>query len=538
MAVVQISRIQIRRGQKNVGSGIPQLAGGELGWAVDSQELYIGNGAVSEGSPAVGNSKIITEHDNLFELASTYTYKTGSSIQTGASATSPITRTLQKRLDETVTVQSFGALGDGTDQTEQLQRAVDQLYLNTSTKGTVPSRVVLELQPGTYTITNTIHIPPHATLIGAGSDKTIIHQTGEFPIFKTVNSLSTPGTPAPDSGSSLANQARKITIKGITLKINTLMKTGLDLVTCRESLFEDINIEGPWVSTSATVEDAIGIKMSSLSSIVGTMQNTFRNVKVTGFSYAIKSDDDCNDNLFDKCTFETNDFGIVYGKDTIIGSQAQATGPSRNNVSNSLFRYLNQHGLWYQNGQFNHSTGNKFIDVGNEGGGDTTPFFTIINTRQEGNSSSEDFFERKRRLMYDANYTSVAYKSETEGEIDLFDSSTHNLNIIQTGSYVTLFRLPGDASRSFSIEYTYKSSVIDAQRMGVINLVIDSVNNAVSLDDEFTYSGSASNQTNLQFRANYLDVNGDTTVDTVAIQVLNSTTSDLGYLHFKVNSKT
>ena len=93
-------------------------------------------------------------------------------------------------------------------------------------------------------------------------------------------------------------------------------------------------------------------------------------------------------------------------------------------------------------------------------------------------------------------------------------------------------------SRSFSIEYTYKSSVIDAQRMGVINLVIDSVNNAVSLDDEFTYSGSASNQTNLQFRANYLDVNGDTTVDTVAIQVLNSTTSDQGYLHFKVNSKT
>ena len=65
MAIVQISRIQIRRGQKNVGSGVPQLAGGELGWAVDTRELYIGNGSVSEGSPAVGNSKILTEHDNL-----------------------------------------------------------------------------------------------------------------------------------------------------------------------------------------------------------------------------------------------------------------------------------------------------------------------------------------------------------------------------------------------------------------------------------------------------------------------------------------
>ena len=48
MAVIQISRIQVRRGQKNAGSGIPQLASGELGWAVDSRELFIGNGAVSD----------------------------------------------------------------------------------------------------------------------------------------------------------------------------------------------------------------------------------------------------------------------------------------------------------------------------------------------------------------------------------------------------------------------------------------------------------------------------------------------------------
>ena len=54
MAVVQISKIQIRRGRKNTGSGLPQLSSGELGWAIDSQELYIGNGAVAEGAPTVG----------------------------------------------------------------------------------------------------------------------------------------------------------------------------------------------------------------------------------------------------------------------------------------------------------------------------------------------------------------------------------------------------------------------------------------------------------------------------------------------------
>ena len=41
MAIVQISRIQHRRG---VAENLPQLAVGELGLAVDTRRLYIGNG--------------------------------------------------------------------------------------------------------------------------------------------------------------------------------------------------------------------------------------------------------------------------------------------------------------------------------------------------------------------------------------------------------------------------------------------------------------------------------------------------------------
>ena len=48
MAIVQISRIQHRRGLKEE---LPQLAAGELGWAVDSQELYIGNGSFKKYPP-------------------------------------------------------------------------------------------------------------------------------------------------------------------------------------------------------------------------------------------------------------------------------------------------------------------------------------------------------------------------------------------------------------------------------------------------------------------------------------------------------
>ena len=96
MAVVQISRIQIRRGRKNSGTGLPQLASGELGWAVDSQELFIGNGAVSEGAPYVGNTKLLSENDNLFEFADTYQYRSGTNIQTGPNVTDPIERSLQE----------------------------------------------------------------------------------------------------------------------------------------------------------------------------------------------------------------------------------------------------------------------------------------------------------------------------------------------------------------------------------------------------------------------------------------------------------
>lgn len=58
MAVIQISKIQVRRGlQEN----LPQLASGELGWSIDERRLYIGNGTIAEGAPEVGVTEILTE---------------------------------------------------------------------------------------------------------------------------------------------------------------------------------------------------------------------------------------------------------------------------------------------------------------------------------------------------------------------------------------------------------------------------------------------------------------------------------------------
>jgi hypothetical protein len=195
MAVYQISRIQLRRGKRNDGTDLPQLASGEMAWAIDTQELYIGNGSVAEGAPAVGNTKILTAKDLVSQGGLigkiNYVYKnTDPTIQTGLTATTPVSRTLQDRLDDRVSSFDFNVTplstltGLEVDSTITLQRAINQLFVNTpfanatypdgsDLEDAVVRRVTLNVAPGVYNISNTINIPSYATIVGAGADKTI-----------------------------------------------------------------------------------------------------------------------------------------------------------------------------------------------------------------------------------------------------------------------------------------------------------------------------------------------------------------------------
>ena len=67
MAIVQISQIKHRRG---TNENLPQLSSAELGWSVDTQQLYIGNGTLAEGAPQIGNTRILTTKDLPFANAS------------------------------------------------------------------------------------------------------------------------------------------------------------------------------------------------------------------------------------------------------------------------------------------------------------------------------------------------------------------------------------------------------------------------------------------------------------------------------------
>ena len=347
MAIVSISRIQIRRGRKGQGSGLPQLAGGELGWAVDTQELFIGNGAVSEGAPAVGNSKVLTEHDNLFTLSDQYTYRNGSNVQTGASAATPIQRSLQSRLDDIVSARSFGANGDGTDQTVAIQRAIDQLFLpyaNSMDSDNLKKRVTLKIHAGLYLLSDSIKLPPNVNLIGDGADKTVFRQTANFPVFETIN-----GEGIAAQTTSL-NQANLLNIQGITLE-SYLNNAGLKLASCKNSQFTDVKIKGPWTQGTAVNSTQIGILMEATSTPVTTKDNSFEKITIEGFSYGILSNHDVLHNVFNNTTIDTCGFGVHFGRDTVLGQVAQATGPINNTITNSRFININQNGI-YVDGTF------------------------------------------------------------------------------------------------------------------------------------------------------------------------------------------
>lgn len=534
MAVVSISRIQVRRGRKNQGSGLPQLASGEFGWAIDAQELYIGNGSVAEGAPYVGNTKILTETDDLFSVVKNYQYrKDDAFIQTGTNANFPVLRSLQERLDDYVSIRSFGADGDGSDQTQEIQQALFTLFLNSATSSNPKSRVVLHLDPGTYKISSTLFIPPYTNIQGAGSEKTVLEFTGTGPAFVTVNSTFLNSIP---QQSTSDNQSRSISMSGFTIESKT-RSVVFRLDNCRNSNFKNIKLKGLWSNGDTGFSDS-AFEFVNLSKAVSCHSNFFENIIIEKFSYAVFADGDIYDNSWNNCAIKNTEYGIVFGKNAIIGSVGQTTGPTNNSISNSIFDDIDKNAILIANGKNNSSVNNKFYDVGNAGGTSSNASFPVLDFNDDRNVSINDWFKRTAELAYDQEFiVNVPYIPEVASNSIVDLKYTNRLKIGFLPQSQRLLRLPLDRSSGYEIEYFYTSNAQNATRQGTLRLAVNVNTGQKQLSDDYEYAGDSNWAESLKFTTEIFDENGDGLVDTAAIMVVNSLLNDDADFFYRVKIK-
>jgi hypothetical protein len=210
-------------------------------------------------------------------------------------------------------------------------------------------------------------------------------------------------------------------------------------------------------------------------------------------------------------------YGVVFGKDTVLGAVGQATGPVNNTVSNTKFNEINQQGIWIKNGAGNISQANNFLKVGNDAGLDTAPIHSVIKFESNQNVTQNDFFARTNAMI--RNFNNIAYITEVEGSYSGNFNFNNKFNIGQLNAYTNFLRLPADTSKTIHMNYLYKNTVDTGMRKGTLTIIIDKDNNTSHISDDYDFQGT--NADGLNFQVTLNDLNADTDFETLVIEAIN-----------------
>tara|TARA_A200000159_G_C7334359_1_gene344390 strand:- start:274 stop:1929 length:1656 start_codon:yes stop_codon:yes gene_type:complete len=548
VAVVQISKIQHRRGKETI-TGLPQLASAELGWAVDTQKLYIGNGSVSEGAPAVGNTEILTEKTNIFQLLDQYQFQgnTDATVQTGEFSNDPIKRNIQQRLDDIVSIKSFGVVGDGvTDDTSALQRAVDQIFLNSGDKFNANSRRALKLEAGSYKVTNTIHIPPYANIIGDGPDKTIItmhvdpnelSQTAK-PVFQTVGGDSTPGSYVEFASMQNLSRPQNIMIQGVTLTVDSAVTADAPLMyldNTTESIIDNVKFTGTWNALDGLDAAQCGIELRGLGAL--TSENVLiSNCQFTQLSIGVYSIFDTQTITIKDSLFTFGHVGVDLGR-TSSGSGSQSQGPRHYLITNSKFDKIDDFGIAVHapnnTTPFGHtSASNIFVDVANNGNGQNSPQTSVIKFDSELCQSIGDFFERDA-FVNENSLSAVPFKPTVDG-LHHTQTRMKTATLAEVDAPTQIIKLPFTKDKIAYIDYLVvkDGTSSDTTRQGRITLSVRDDSN-INLTDSYSHTGNSDGA--VEWTANLDDMDSTAGSETLLIKYRNPIGNGAGTLSYTIS---
>ena len=506
MAIVQISRITNRKGLEE---DLPQpLAPAELGWAVDTRQLYIGPGTLAEGSPDEQNNvEILTEYSNILATQTAYTYQgaaAGYTAQTGPSTGLPVSQSLQNRLDSYCVITDFGATGDGvTDDTAAINRALYQLYC---VQANPQIRRSLFFPAGSYLITNTILVPPYAMLYGEGPESSILnffvntwtsavayaqgvlvksgasYYRSNFAVPAGTALTATVGVPAqyywgnistgaadslPDyimqtasstqqTGVNIVSpdEPQNILISNMNMITNQIMD-GLLIERAHDCSFTNVGIKGPLTTNTLTVatDDIAAVRWASTTSLVDNHVN-FDNCSFSGFTYGTNTAQQIEGIVFSNCQFDTLYQGVYLGGATPVNG-----GPTGVRLIANTFDNIYVEGVVIDGVSLNTTTNNVFYDVGNHFNGATLAASAIIDIDTANNVCLGDIFER------------TTAQASTYPRIDLNNTAsiaTENGYRLQQGNYKresgVQFALVNDTSTAAQI-FTFSANVVKAMQI-------------------------------------------------------------------------
>lgn len=441
MAIVQISKIKHRRGLR---SDLPfSLEEGELGLTLDTGELFIGtpnlpNAIERAKSSALNyfpfkNTQILTEWtDNVkntlnyryrfrkvefLELSAKYNY--GNDLATpsityvnssGNQTSFVVSRKLQERLDEFVSIKAYGATGNGTKDFSSIpnnsEMNVETIAIRKAALDVVNVTNVenqegewkprsLYFPAGVYCINDSILLPPNSFWYGEGKDNTIIAlcsspNTNLIKGFNDCLLFTVDSTLLPENANSavsnysyqnLNTPVTNIFVRGITFLIKKdVVKTGknnpidiIRLIGASNIVFSDCQFIGNWSnnvlgSAGANYEvkatsngvfyypgdtlnhgDSIGVMIDSKNILLENYKSKnilFINCDFKNTTYGTILTDDINNVRFINCSFNRHYRGISISEPISSGLTIGSTGPRNIFVENNIFRNIKAEAIY------------------------------------------------------------------------------------------------------------------------------------------------------------------------------------------------
>jgi hypothetical protein len=542
MAVIQISKIQVRRGRELTNSGIPQLSSGEFAWTVDTQRLFIGNGSVSEGAPYVGNTEILTENSNILEIASGYQFAQGD-----PSVPTAVTRSLQSKLDEIqVSVLDFGAIPDGiTNNSVFFENAFKNLFANTDSR----YKKVLIVPNGVYKFTSDLRIPKNVILKGE-TQSGVILDIGSNNIKLAITTLVNneldfiTGLDQFDS----TNRPENLHISNLTIK----RTSGRFIISgAINSTFERLIVKGEYdlgdsVSDISDEPSAIywehqieGTAVTNVKFYSCIFENNSIGIKSKLIPpFPIEPADYDTEILISDSRFFTVFIGICIEAIEEIGNHWQINDCEFESTFSSAIRSSN-----YVGGPGGRSTiiqRCKFTRCANGGDDSDNPKEPIIYFGESiGNLVIDSNSDRIQRSNIASLSTQLSVVEVKQGDKSIFINRAHSL-IIKSDSPTTLAVFSAD-NRYYNINYFLRLG--NYSRVGRLTLSINNIlsmvdvnqlDEPVAITDEYQYSPSlestpgASILNSFEFFADLRDNTkpiGDSVADTIVLSYKNPISS-------------